>query len=79
MQTVINGCAGNDVMDEDETTMLKRIKEVIYLQRTSPNFAMYCVSHVTDRKHSFLFYNDDHATLDSVNKSRPAIRADQNY
>lgn len=59
--------------------MLKRIKDVIYLQRTSPNFAMYCVSHVTDRKHSFLFYNDDHTAVDDAGKRKPAIRADQNY
>lgn len=40
---------------------------------------MYCVSHVTDRKHSFLFYNDDHTAVDDAGKRKPAIRADQNY
>ncbi|ESL06033.1 hypothetical protein TRSC58_06299 [Trypanosoma rangeli SC58] len=35
------------------------VERVLRMQLTSPDFAEYCVAHVTDPKHRFLFTQDD--------------------
>ncbi|RNF19089.1 uncharacterized protein Tco025E_04279 [Trypanosoma conorhini] len=35
------------------------VERVVRMQLTSPGFAEYCVAHVTDPKHRFLFAQDD--------------------
>lgn len=35
------------------------VAHAVYLQRTSPNFAEYCVAHVTDPAHGFLYSSKD--------------------
>lgn len=35
------------------------VTHVVHLQRTSPNFAEYCVTHIADPSHQFLFSTND--------------------